>query len=77
MNGLKNWGGFCMNAVASISFAFSGIVDWPIALIMLVGSMTGGYLGSKAAQRVPQQFVRATVVVIGAVSGVWLLMRTS
>jgi uncharacterized membrane protein YfcA len=75
MNGLKNWGGFCMNAVASVSFAVSGIVDWPVALIMLVGSMTGGYLGSKAAQRVPQQLVRATVVVIGTVSGLWLLVR--
>ncbi|MEO8337039.1 MAG: sulfite exporter TauE/SafE family protein [bacterium] len=75
MNGLKNWGGFCMNTVASLSFAVSGIVDWPVALIMLAGSMTGGYLGSKAAQRVPQQFVRATVAVIGTVSGLWLLVR--
>jgi len=62
--------------VASLSFAVSGIVDWPIALIMLVGSTTGGYLGSKAAQRVPQKFVRVTVAVIGTVSGLWLLFRT-
>ncbi len=76
MNGLKNWGGFCMNMVASVSFALSGIVDWPVALTMAVAAMAGGYLGSKGAQRVPQQYVRATVVVIGLVSGVWLLMRS-
>jgi uncharacterized membrane protein YfcA len=75
MNGLKNWGGFCMNAVASVSFAASGIVDWPVALSMAVGAMAGGYLGSRAAQRVPQHFVRWTVAIVGFGSGLWLLGR--
>jgi uncharacterized membrane protein YfcA len=75
MNGLKNWGGFCMNMVASASFALSGIVDWPVALTMAVAAMAGGYLGSRGAQRLPQQFVRGAVVVVGTVSGLWLLWR--
>ncbi|MEO8624045.1 MAG: sulfite exporter TauE/SafE family protein [bacterium] len=75
MNGLKNWGGFCMNLVASVSFALSGIVDWPVALTMAVAAMAGGYLGSTGAQRVSQQYVRWAVVVVGTVSGVWLLLR--
>jgi uncharacterized membrane protein YfcA len=75
MNGLKNWGGFCMNLVAAITFAVSGIVDWPVALSMAVGSMAGGYLGARGAQRLPQSLVRGTVAVIGIVSGVWLLLR--
>lgn len=75
MNGLKNWGGFCMNAVAALGFAASGIVDWPVALVMAVGATAGGYVGSKGAQRVPKEYVRAAVVVIGGVSGVWLLVR--
>jgi uncharacterized membrane protein YfcA len=75
MNGLKNWGGFCMNLVAAITFALSGIVDWPVALSMAVGSMAGGYLGARGAQRLPQSLVRGTVAVIGIVSGVWLLLR--
>ena len=77
MNGLKNWGGFCMNIVASVSFAFSGIVDWPVALSMAVFAMTGSYLGSRVAQRVPQHYVRGAVVVVGTVSGIWLLWRAS
>jgi uncharacterized membrane protein YfcA len=75
MNGLKNWGGFCMNAVASMSFAWSGIVDWPIALSMAIGAMAGGYLGSRGAQRVPPHHVRGAIAVIGTVSGIWLLIR--
>ena len=77
MNGLKNWGGFCMNVIASASFALSGIVDWPVALSMALAAMAGGYLGSRGAQRIPQSYVRSAVVVIGFVSGVWLLWRSA
>lgn len=75
MNGLKNWGGFCMNLVAALTFAVSGIVDWPVALTMAVAAITGGYLGSRGAQRLPQAFVRGAVGVIGISSGIWMLMR--
>jgi uncharacterized membrane protein YfcA len=75
MNGLKNWGSFCMNLVAALTFTFSGIVDWPVALGMAIGSIAGGYVGARAAQRVPQSVVRGTVAVVGVASGVWLLVR--
>ena len=75
MNGLKNWGGFCMNLVAALSFALSGIVRWPVALGMALGSVAGGYVGARAALRVPQQVVRGAVAAVGVLSGVWLLLR--
>lgn len=75
MNGLKNWGGLCMNAVAAITFIVSGIVDWPVALAMAVGATAGGYGGSRLAQRTPQKYVRALIAAIGLVSGIWLLLR--
>lgn len=73
MNGLKNWGGLCMNFVAAVIFAFSGIVDWAVALAMAVGSTVGGYLASRAAQRVPQVVVRRAIVGVGFTAGAWLL----
>jgi uncharacterized membrane protein YfcA len=72
MNGLKNWGGLCMNVVAAAIFAFSHLVDWPVALAMAAGASVGGYLGSRAAQRVPQRLVRMAIVAIGVISGVLL-----
>jgi uncharacterized membrane protein YfcA len=75
MNGLKNWGGFCMNLVAALTFAAGGIVRWPVALGMAVGSIAGGYIGARAAQRVPQEIVRGAVAVVGVLSGIWLLAR--
>jgi uncharacterized protein len=74
MNGLKNWGGLCMNAVAASMFAFSDLVRWPVALAMASGAIAGGYLGSRAAQRVPQRLVRGAVVAIGLVSGLLLFL---
>ena len=74
MNGLKNWGGLCMNAVAAVTFAFSDLVSWPVALAMAAGATVGGYGGSRIAQRVPQVVVRRAIVLIGLGSGVWLLL---
>lgn len=74
MNGLKNWGGLCMNAVAAIAFAFSDIVNWPVALSMAIGATIGGYGGSRLAQRVPQGVVRRAIVLIGLGSGLWMLI---
>jgi len=46
-------------------FVFSSLVTWPIALSMAVGSIGGGYFGSRAAQRTPQHYVRRAVIAIG------------
>lgn len=76
MNGLKNWGGLCINFTAAVTFALSGLVDWPVALAMATGAMAGGYAGSRLAQRVPQEWVRRAIMVIGLGSGVWLAVRS-
>jgi uncharacterized membrane protein YfcA len=73
MNGLKNWGATCINFVAVGIFAASGVVSWPIALVMAVGAGIGGYVASGLAQRVAQRTVRRLIIVIGLASGLWLL----
>src|SRR4051812_26487600 len=74
MNGLKNWGGLCMNAVAAVAFAVGGLVNWPVALAMAVGSFGGGYTGSRLAQRIGQRAVRTVIVLVGLSSGIWLMV---
>jgi len=73
MNGLKNWGGLCANLSAAATFTLTGLVDWPVAGAMALGATVGGYGGSRLAQRVPQDRVRQAIIVIGFVSGLWLL----
>ncbi len=74
MNGLKNWGGLCMNVVAAATFAIKGFVNWPVAIAMAVGALSGGYAGSRMAQRVPQEWVRRLVVLIGFAAAIWLFV---
>ncbi len=77
MNGLKNWGGTCINLVAVGIFAASDVVSWPIALVMAIGAGIGGYVASGLAQRVEQSTVRRLIIGIGLASGIWLLVERS
>jgi uncharacterized membrane protein YfcA len=74
MNGLKNWGAMCINAVAALTFVASGIVTWPVAIAMAAGGLTGGYGGARLALRVGQRWVRRAVVAIGFGAFAWLLI---
>jgi uncharacterized protein len=78
MNGLKNINGLLINAVAIVIFvagrtlpgqgvgaSHDHLVDWPLAGLMAVGSIIGGYTGAGTARRIGQQNVRRIVIAIG------------
>lgn len=74
MNGLKNFFGITINAVAAVWFILNGAVLWPIALVMIGGATVGGYAGARFARRIGKEKARAAVVVIGlGVTAVLLL----
>jgi len=66
-----------MNGVASSYFILRGAVDWPAALVMIVGSIAGGYAGARFARSIGREKARAAVVVIGlAVAAILLFQQT-
>ena len=65
MNGLKNFFGMCVNAVAAAYFILRGAVAWPAALVMVGGAIAGGYGGARFARRIGKEKSRAAVAVIG------------
>ncbi len=75
MNGLKNWGAICFNGVAVVFFIASGLVDWPVAIVMALGAAVGGWSGARFAQRLPRERVRSLVGVIGLGAAAWLFTR--
>lgn len=75
MNGLKNWAAVCFNGVAATVFILSGLVDWPVALVMAVGAAIGGWSASRIAQKIPREYVRNAVGVIGLIAAGWLFVR--
>lgn len=74
MNGLKNFLALLFNFVAIVTFTMSGLVQWPIAFVMAVGSAIGGHYASRFAQRANQDVVRQLIGVIGIVSAIWLFV---
>jgi uncharacterized membrane protein YfcA len=75
MNALKATCGACMNGVAALYFIYKGNVIWSDALIMLIGSIVGGYGGAAMAQKIGRKFTNGAVVVIGLFMGVYLLTK--
>jgi uncharacterized membrane protein YfcA len=76
MNALKTSLAFVINGIALLSFAIAGIVDWPLAILMGIGGLLGGYFGARYAKRVPQKYLRAFVVIMGLVASAYLFARS-
>lgn len=76
MNGLKNFFGISINAVAAAWFVANGAVLWPIALVMVAGATAGGFAGAHFARRIGKEKARAAVVAIGLfVTAVLLIQK--
>ena len=75
MNGLKNFFGMCINGVAAGIFIASGRVDWPAALVMVVGAIAGGYAGASFGRFLGQARARAAVVAIGLFASALLFFQ--
>ncbi|MHB8634150.1 MAG: sulfite exporter TauE/SafE family protein [Thermoplasmatota archaeon] len=76
MNGLKAILGSIVNGLAIVAFAAARIVVWPMALVMLVGGLLGGYGGARYARRVPQPILRGIIVAVGATLSAYYFWRT-
>ena len=76
MNGLKNLFATCINGIAAIYFVFSSLVTWPYAVVMIAGSMLGGYLGAGAARRIGRTMVKRIVIGIGFAMASAMFLKT-
>jgi uncharacterized membrane protein YfcA len=76
MNGLKLWSGMLTNVTAALIFSLQpSLVSWPMVLVMTGGSIVGGYVSSRVAQRVSDRSVRIAIVAIGVAMAVWLAVN--
>jgi len=75
MNALKTALAFVINGVALVFFALSRIVNWPLAALMGMGGLLGGYFGARLAKRVNQRHLRMFVVIMGLIASAYLFVR--
>jgi uncharacterized membrane protein YfcA len=77
MNGVKNLLSIVINGVAVIPFLIAGIINWPIALLMALFAMAGGYAGAKVFRRVPSRYTRATVLLIACSMTAYFFVKSA
>ncbi len=75
MNGLKVILAVVTNGVALAAFVMEGAVVWGPGLVMVAGSITGGYLGAFLARQVGTKAIRACVVGVGWVMTIYFFAR--
>jgi uncharacterized membrane protein YfcA len=75
MNKLKVVLGGVINGVAAITFIITGAIVWPQAMVMTAGSLVGGYSSAHYAQKLPQAWVKAFVILVGTAMTIYFFVR--
>jgi uncharacterized membrane protein YfcA len=75
MNALKTLLATLINGIAVLAFVVARAVAWPEALVMVVGAIVGGYGGAALGRKLPQQWVRVFVIVVGFTLSAYLFVR--
>ncbi|CAM4145598.1 sulfite exporter TauE/SafE family protein [Vibrio neonatus] len=64
MNGVKLLISCGVSLTAIVIFMLQGAIDWPATMVVLVGTLVGGYYAAHISRRLPQIWVKNIVVVI-------------
>jgi hypothetical protein len=75
LNALKQCLSLATNVAAAVFFLFSGLIIWPLALVMAVGALLGGAVGGHIAGRIDPGRLKWIIVAIGTVVGLYYLIR--
>jgi len=75
MNALKSVLGMAINGIAVLAFIVARAIYWPQAVVMIGGAVVGGYFGAHYAQKLPQQWVRWLVILVGAGMTVYFFVK--
>jgi uncharacterized membrane protein YfcA len=73
-NALKNLLVIGIKGIAALWFVVSGVIVWPVAIVMLVSSMIGGWGAGHLIQKVQAATLRWIVVAIGVSMGAVMLI---
>ena len=75
MNAIKTPLQAIINLTAFLFFALKGLVVWPLALLMAVGAIIGGFAGARSAKHIKQSYLQAFIIAVGLIITTWFLLR--
>ena len=76
MNGMKLLVSSTVSLIAIILFAYEGVIAWYEGLIVLVGSLVGGYIAAHISRNLSQQYVRVFVIIASCGITVYFFIDT-
>ena len=74
-NSIKNLLATSLTILSTLVFGIGGLIAWPQAIAMIVGSTVGGYAGGRLAKRVNTSYLRAVVITFGVVLSIVYFVR--
>ena len=75
MNGLKNVVSALLSCIAVFLYAWGGAIAFARLLPLALAALLGGYAGAALAYRIPQQILRACIVLIGGLLAVAFFLQ--
>ncbi|SEL44143.1 hypothetical protein SAMN05216262_11112 [Colwellia chukchiensis] len=75
MNGLKLLISTTVSLVAIAVFIYHQLIAWYQGGIVLLGSLVGGYLAAHWSRKLPQQYIRAFVIVVSIATTLYFFIR--
>jgi uncharacterized protein len=63
-----------VNGIAAVVFVIHASLAWEAVALLAIGALPGGWIGSRAARRLPAPVLRVIVVLIGAATAARLLV---
>lgn len=75
-NSIKNLLATSFTILSILVFGIGGLIAWPEAVTMMVGSTIGGYVGGRLAKRVNTLYLRGVVIAFGLILSAVYFGRT-
>ena len=75
LNALKQCLSLATNVAAAVFFLFSGLIIWPLAIVMAAGALLGGAMGGHIAGRIDPARLKWLIVTIGMAVGLYYLVQ--
>ncbi|MFT6791171.1 MAG: putative membrane protein YfcA [Cellvibrionaceae bacterium] len=76
MNGMKLLISSVVSLIAIIVFAYDGVIAWNKGIVVLAGTLVGGYVAAHISRNIPPQHVRLAVIIISCGITIYFFIDT-
>ena len=75
VNAMKNVSAIFVSSTSIICLYGTHLIQWRTGLVTAIGTITGGFLGARGAQKVSNHWLRVSIIVIGLAAVVYLAFQ--